>query len=77
LKGSPKSRAQIESVSVIATHGALHGRLGFQRGAVDDHRLASQELLVHGDFEHKLKDFVEHLLGQPIARVRQSGMVGG
>ena len=53
----------------VATHDALHGRVGFQRRAVDAHRLAREQLLLGGDPQHELKHLVEHFLRQALAGV--------
>jgi hypothetical protein len=66
-----------QSSPVSPPHDALHGRVGFQRGAVDANRLAREELLGRRDLQHELKDFLEHFLRQPIAGVGQRRVIGG
>ncbi len=53
-------RYAFQSSPLFAPHDALHGRVGFEHGRIDGHRLAGQQFLFGGQLEHEHEHRLVH-----------------
>ena len=60
----------------VASHDALHGRVGLERRGVDAHRLAFQQALGVGHLQHEAEHLLMNRKRQSVADPRQARMVG-